>query len=152
MPTPVPPASPIASMIPATMPTPITSTTITPNTCQPLPRTSSRLRPSALQAAGALQHDHRRDTDQIVIRISPGMMIRMNPIRDPDAGDDPHQDQLADHRRGGLQQLTDGGVAPPVLNVGDQLDDHARVQRGADEDHDKREDREHRERSRPAAR
>ena len=56
------------------------STTITPNTCQPLPRTSSRLRPNesntptrSITIAGTM-------TAQIVSRMRPGTMSNTNPI------------------------------------------------------------------------
>ena len=56
-------------------------------------------------------------------------MNRTKPITIADAGHEADEDQLAEHRRGGSQELAGGGVAPAVLHVGDELDDHAGEQR-----------------------
>ena len=68
-------------------------TTITPNTRQAWPDTSSRLRLSApvtparsITTAGAT-------TARNVSAISPGTMIRMNPIDDDERGQDARADQ-----------------------------------------------------------
>ena len=106
---------------------------ITPNTCQPLPRTSSRLRRSAANTPGRSSTTTGAATDQIVSRISPGTMSRMKPITMPIAGDDADEDQLPEHRRGRAQQLPGAGVAAAVLDVGDELDDHAGEQRRRDQ-------------------
>ena len=70
-------------MIPITMSTTIrirnTSTSV-PNTCQPWPRTSSRLRPKDASAPDRSMTITGMITAQIVIRIRPGTMIRMSPI------------------------------------------------------------------------
>ena len=119
------PSRPIASITAETMPTPTTSTRITPNTCQPLPRTSSRLRPQRAQAAGRSSTTTGAATDQIVIRISPGMTIRMKPITMPMPATMPTRMSLPSTGVA-AEQLPDAGVAAAVLDVGHQLDDHAR--------------------------
>ena len=50
----------------------------------------------------------------------------MKPITMPMPATIATEDQLAEHRRGGAQQLAGAGVPPTVLDVGDQLDDHPR--------------------------
>jgi hypothetical protein len=52
---------------------------MTPNTFQPLPRTSSRLRPKAANTPGRSSTVTGATTDQIVSRISPGMMRNTKP-------------------------------------------------------------------------
>ena len=76
-----PPAA--ATMMPATRPMPIEishAITIVPNTCQPCPRTSSRLRPKAANTPGFSSTTTGTTTDQMVIRIRPGMMISSRPM------------------------------------------------------------------------
>ena len=69
-------------------------------------------------------------------------MISKKPITMPIAGDDSDEDQLPEHGRGGAQQLTGAVVAPSVLQVGHELDDHAREQRRGDEAEQQRQQRE----------
>ena len=72
---------------------------ITPNTCQPLPRTSSRLRAERAEPGRALEHDdrrrHRPDRDQ----DQPGHDQQDQAEHDADAPPRSHEDQLAEHRR-----------------------------------------------------
>jgi hypothetical protein len=56
---------------------------IVPKTCQPLPLTSSRLRPKAARMPGRSTTVTGITTDQMVSRIRPGMMMRTNPIATP---------------------------------------------------------------------
>ena len=70
-------------MIEATSPTANTirkASTIAPKTCQPWPRTSSRLLPKASNTPLSSTTMDGAMTDQIVSRIRPGTMIRTNPI------------------------------------------------------------------------
>src|ERR1019366_3978798 len=80
--------------------------------------------PERSQAGRSLEHHHgcrdRPDRDQ----DEPGNDDQEEADDDSQPGHDPHQDQLADHGRGRSQQLTRGGVATTVLDVGHELDDH----------------------------
>jgi len=71
------------AMMPSTMPTPTRirkTTTSTPRTCQPLPLTSSRLRPKAPITPSPSTTIEGAPTAQIVTRKRPGMMKKKKPI------------------------------------------------------------------------
>ena len=82
-----PPASPTAEMriavMIATTRSRTTTSMITPNTCQPWPFTSARLRLKAANTPGCSTTTTGAITDQIVSRNRPGTMSRTIPIPMP---------------------------------------------------------------------
>ena len=73
----------IPPMIARTMKLTRKITTITPKTCQPLPRTSSRLRPKDSSTPARSITITGTITAQMVSRKRPGMIRRTNPIAMP---------------------------------------------------------------------
>ena len=135
--------APIAPRMALAMPVIRKTTKITPKTCQPLPRTSSRERPKesitplrSTTIAGAI-------TAQIVSRIRPGTR-REEADADRDAGEDADADQRQHDGPGGFDQVANRGIAAAVLHVLDQADDQSLVQGGGD-DGDREADREEEE-------
>ena len=109
---------------------------IVPKTCQPLPLTSSRLRPKAARMPGRSTTVTGTATDQIVSRIRPGMMMRTNPIATPMPN---RIDTTITGTRTGVTLLNSSpseAVAVAVLEVAHEHDDHAGEERGQDERHD----------------
>ena len=117
-----------------------TPPTITPNTFQPLPRTSSWLRPKASSAPRRSATIAGAPTDQIVIRYRPGTISRMKPM--PTAIPERIANTIRDAERGhrGGDELADGRVATAVADVLDELDDETGVEVGGDQLQDRGEE------------
>ena len=104
--------------------------TITPKTCQPLPRTSSRLRPSAAKTPGFSTTTTGEDTAQIVRMMRPGTMNRISPTTTEMPTTNPTRISGTMTRGDRAEQLADAGVHLPVLHVLHRAHDHARVPGG----------------------
>ena len=133
------PSAMLAAIAPKTRPPTMTirkATTIAPKTCQPLPRTISRERPKAAITGDFSTTITGAITAQIVSRIRPGTISKIRPMPIAEPGQDAGPDQRQDEGRRRAEQLAGGEVAAPVLDVADQVHDHALVEGpGGDPDH-----------------
>ena len=107
--------------------------TITPNTLQPLPFTSSRLRPNDSPADLPSSTIVGTISDQIVRRKSPGNDQEDEAERDAEAGEDPGDDQGRQARLHAAEQLADREVLLAVAHVLDGLDERPLEPEGADD-------------------
>ncbi len=99
--------------------------TIVPKTFQPLPRTSSRLRPNASIAPLSSSTITGEISTHQVSRIRPGDDEQDEADDDPERGEEAGSGEAREPRPHPRERVADREVGPPVADVGDRLGDRA---------------------------